>query len=141
MATNKEINEIIGLPIRGILPSGSRVICSPPPTDTDEDWLIRVAQSDIEAVCESLLRQGFEFGGSLVGQDQKMSLDLDFWSFRLGTLNLIITTNINFFSKFELATKICTKMNVLSKRDRVMIFEALIHGTYVDMDLQIERRG
>ena len=139
MTTISEIHEIIDYPIIGVIPSGSRIICSPAPTDTDEDWLVRVAHGDIQSVCDSLLSQGFEFAGSMIGSEQKVSLTLDFWSFIRGTLNLIITTNINFFSKFHLATKICTTMNVLSKRDRVMIFEALIHGTYVDMDLQIEQ--
>jgi aspartyl-tRNA synthetase len=44
-------------------PTGSRYICNPAPTDTDNDTVILV--SDIEAATKDLVANGWEVGGSL----------------------------------------------------------------------------
>lgn len=44
--------------------SGSRVICDPAPTDTDEDFLCLVDVSTLKAFEDRLILEGFKIGGS-----------------------------------------------------------------------------
>lgn len=47
-----------------ILPTGSRIICSPPPTNTDEDYLLLVDTATVNKLEERLVQEGFIHGGS-----------------------------------------------------------------------------
>lgn len=51
-----------------ILPTGSRIICSPAVTDTDEDYLILVTPENREKLETLLLADGWQLGGSLPNQ-------------------------------------------------------------------------
>jgi hypothetical protein len=98
-------------------PVGSRVTCNPPPTDTDEDWLVLVAQ-------ENQLKM-FEL---MNAEPSKYGLISDFQSYRVGNLNFIVTYNEIFFRKFMAATSVAKKLNLLDKQDRVDLFKAVIYG-------------
>ena len=54
-------------------PVGSRVTCSPPPTDTDEDWLCLA--HDVVQFVEAAEAEGFTQGGSGHVIDEPMSFD------------------------------------------------------------------
>lgn len=54
-------------------PTGSRYICNPPPTDTDNDTVILVAS--FEEATKALLADGWEEGGSLTPAELGLVLD------------------------------------------------------------------
>jgi hypothetical protein len=102
---------------------GSRVTCHPAPTDTDIDILCHV--SDLLAFIALAEDQGFERGGyGMLPQDRPML----FISLKRDQFNLIVTTDLDFIDKFILATRVATRMNLLSKPDRVDLFQAILYG-------------
>jgi len=120
-----DIFDLVGVPILGIFPCGSRITCSPPILDTDEDWIIRVDDFSIKKVDDHLVEQGFRLGGSilhnLTPESQK------FWSYTKQGLNHLIVYDIEFFNKFNLATKVCKRLNLRKKVDRICLFQAILY--------------
>lgn len=102
---------------------GSRVTCNPAPTDTDIDILCHVA--DLLAFIAEAEHQGFERGGyGMLPQDAPML----FISMKRNQFNLIVTTDLDFIDKFMLATRTATQLNLISKPDRVCLFQAILYG-------------
>lgn len=99
---------------------GSRATCSPPPTDTDEDYLILV--DDAEATVKLLVDMGFEYDR----EKYKGIGPLGFISLRFGDLNYIVTEDKDFFTNFLSATYLAKKFNLLEKSDRVELFNAVM---------------
>lgn len=48
-----------------------------------------------------------------------------FHSWKKETLNLIITSSEEYFANFWKATRLATRLNLLKKQDRIMLFEAV----------------
>lgn len=120
MATKEEILEVTGG--RLALPVGSRVTCSPPPTDTDEDWLVLTPRD----AAESLIDAGFTQDGSpqfYTGNDNG-----GFRSWRRGDLNIVTTQDAVFFDRFQTATALAKRFNLLVKADRIALFQAVLYG-------------
>lgn len=112
------------------LPTGSRVICDPPPEDTDEDWVLLT--DDKSELITRLDRRGWDIGGS-----EQTSFERNvFTSFKKSMkgipwkINVIITADPNFFWDFEKATRLCKKLNLLKKEDRVAVFKAIRDNIY-----------
>jgi hypothetical protein len=128
-------------------PCGSRVTCNPPPMDTDEDYLLLIgdkwpagANLDVipaderEMELEMHLRaNGWEMGGSLPN-DMKVEVPshVKFSSWTKDELNLIITTSEEFFRRHLAATHIAKHLNLLHKRERIMLFQAVLYGNIVE---------
>lgn len=109
----------LGRQLRQAAPTGSRVICNPPPTDTDEDIVVLVRNTTV--ACQQLLDAGFD---ATVNDDY----DIDgFVSLRRGALNLIVTKDESFYSAFVAATHVAQKLNLLNKADRVSLFQAVLY--------------
>ena len=110
-----------------VVPVGSRVTCNPPPTDTDEDYLVLV--KDKVAAIAGLLAIGFEFSGDPAKNAEYMKMNetsqYRFTSLWMGSVNYIVTDSEFFFERFLTATHICKTLNLLNKADRVMGFEAV----------------
>jgi len=117
--------------------TGSREICNPAPTDTDEDWLVLINPEDEEHFMGWFeignrddgahiddMNQWWELGGShVVGRES------EFKSFRKGEFNIIMTSDPLFYKYFEAATSVAKKLNLLNKDDRIMLFNAVMNGT------------
>ena len=101
---------------------GSRVTCSPPPTDTDEDILLYT--TDKNTLVGDCIEAGFILDGST-----HATYPEDFVSLRNGQINLIVTDKNEFFNKFMLATHVCKKLNVMEKHNRITIFQAILYDT------------
>ena len=101
---------------------GSRVTCSPPPTDTDEDVLLLT--DDLSMLIADCIEVGFTRDGS-----HKASYPTSFVSLRNGTMNFIVTDDEEFYKKFMLATHVCKFLNVMTKVDRICVFQAILYGT------------
>lgn len=131
-----------------ILKTGSRVICSPPPEDTDEDYML-LLKDDKAAVKleEYLVNLDWKIGGSLASNDSYKSVDWIlnnehtvtdngfsnehlFHSWKKGHLNLLLTCNEQYFEDFTRATFLCKALNLVNKADRVTVFEALTRDVW-----------
>lgn len=102
---------------------GSRVTCNPPPVDTDKDWLALVTDG---AYPEALIAAGFVqdgMPGFYTGNDNG-----GFRSWRLGEINLITTEDEEFFNRFVTATELAKRFNLLNKKDRIALFQAVLYG-------------
>lgn len=120
--------ELIGLLGVGLLMErvGSRVTCSPPPTGTDEDWLVCTFGDPAPALAAA----GFSQDGSpefYTGSDAG-----GFRSWRRGELNVITTPDRRFFELFMTATALAKRFNLLDKGDRIALFQAVLYGVRVD---------
>jgi hypothetical protein len=103
-------------------PMGSRVTCSPPPTDTDEDWLLLVRGDP----SKSMRLIGFVQDGSpqfYTGSDAG-----GFRSWRKGDVNLVTTPDLKFFDLFMTATHLAKRFNLMAKGDRIALFQAVLYG-------------
>jgi hypothetical protein len=100
---------------------GSRVTCSPAPTDTDEDVLLLT--DDLETLIGDCIEVGFTRDG-----DTKASYPVGFVSLRNGSMNFIVTDDEEFYKKFMLATHVCKSLNVMSKIDRIIVFQAILYN-------------
>lgn len=102
-------------------PTGSRWICDPPPMHTDEDWIC-LAET-FETATNDLVAEDFEEEGEYREEGN------NFLSFRKGDVNLIVVTEEGYYNEFCLATKLARKYNLLQKRDRIQLFQAILEGT------------
>lgn len=104
-----------------VMAVGSRVTCSPPPADTDADYLV-YAGEDRAKTNRILINSGWEYGGSI---DPRWEAG-DFDSYRKGEFNLIVAFSKDFHRKFVAATAIAKRLNVLDKPDRIALFRAVM---------------
>lgn len=100
--------------------TGSREICAPAPMDTDEDYIV-YAPKDISSVLTA-------FGYETRNRSDKYP-DNDFISFRNKEINVILTFKEDFFERFVLATTVCKRLNLTEKRDRILVFQAILYGS------------
>ena len=115
-----------------VVPVGSRVTCNPPPTDTDEDYLVLV--KDKPAAVAGLKALGFEYSADpeKLAKYEAMNGTAR-WSFTslwFGNVNYIVTDSQFFFERFLTATHVCKALNLLDKADRIMVFEAVRGGSF-----------
>lgn len=106
-----------------ITPVGSRITCDPPPTDTDEDWLVH--SYHVQQAIDLLSQNGFE----LDNPNHHYAPDTGvFNSWRKGKVNIILTKDYEFNRRFISATAIAKKFNLLKKEDRVTLFQGVLYG-------------
>lgn len=99
---------------------GSRVICSPPPTDTDRDIVILVL--DVETAVAKLEKNGWvtpELDPELEYEGE----DSDFRTVRKGDDNVMVFSNPREYGAVLAATLIARSQNIMSKADRYALFE------------------
>lgn len=116
--------------MRKCSPVGSRVTCSPPPTDTDEDFLVLVDEIDWEDLVGCLEEKGFEMEGSYA-PEVGVTPNEGFLSFRKGTTNFILTCSEEFFNLFMAATLEAKRLNLMLKEERVALFQKMLYGVDV----------
>lgn len=110
---------------------GSRITCSPPPLDTDQDVLVYVHATNMPIVQNKLETAGFVREGSNPA-DMNANVDKQsvFFSFRKGDMNYIITSELEFYERFSTATELARKWNLLEKSDRIQLFQAVLYGKW-----------
>ena len=107
----------------GIYQTGSSVICNPPVTDTDIDFVIYTNEEtklDTFLKCEGFTKSSPE------EEDYDMENE-GFSCYRKDKLNLIITTSHTWYHKWVLATTVAKNLNLKVKADRVMLFKAILY--------------
>ena len=117
-----------------VVPVGSRVTCSPPPMDTDEDFLLLV--EDLDEAVKKLKEIGFDTGMTKEQEDEYVSFQRTsggrFKSLRFGDVNYIVTQSAFFFDRFLTATHICKTLNVMDKKQRILIFSGVFGDSHLD---------
>ena len=114
-------------------PTGSRIICTPAPTGTDEDW---IALDSSGSGAEWLQQNGYTEDGNpefYTGNDNG-----SFRSFRLGDLNVITTPSKEFFDLFVSATSLAKRLNLTEKADRIALFQIALYGVRA-VDLEVSQ--
>ena len=104
--------------------TGSRVICDPAPTNTDEDYVC--FQPAYEKAIVNLEGLGFKSEGNpefYTGNDRG-----NFRSLRKGNVNLILTDQCEFYQLFCSATELARRFNLLKKADRIALFQVVLYG-------------
>lgn len=115
--------------IVAVEPTGSRVICDPPPIDTDEDWL--VLSNNIKETDNFLRGRGFEYCSPIWSFEESGSnYPFGFASYRRGESNVLMTPSVNFYNRFVAATHAAKAMNLLDKHDRIRLFQVILYGNY-----------
>ena len=64
--------------------------------------------------------------------DYPLEIDGLFRSYKAGVLNLIVTSNINFYDKFVTATKLAKQLNLLDKQQRITLFKYILYDELLD---------
>lgn len=108
----------------GIYQTGSSVICNPPVTDTDIDYVIYTNEED---KLDTFLKcEGFE---SSCQDEEEYDLESEaFDCYRKGNINLIVTDNYEWYLKWVEATKLAKKLNLLQKEQRITLFKYILYG-------------
>lgn len=117
-------------------PVGSRVTCDPPPTDTDEDWLILVRERDVSTATYMLESNGFQLDNPNERYRPEQST-FNSWRGPNNT-NLIVTFDANWHHRFLTATKLAKRFNLMTKNERVSLFQAVLYG--VDYESAMNHR-
>jgi hypothetical protein len=105
-----------------MVPVGSRRTCNPPPTDTDDDYLVLC--EDRNQTAKSLEELGFEPPENI---EEYIALHAcNFISLRFGKLNFIVTDDVQWFDKFLTASYFAKKYNVTDKKDRMELFDGIM---------------
>jgi hypothetical protein len=118
-----DISEILRLTGgRSVAAVGSRITCSPAPSDTDEDWLVLIRTDTFE----KLEACGFKQEGS--PKFYTVNDKGEFRSWRHGDVNIITTKSVQFFELFLTATALAKRFNLLNKVDRIALFQAVLYG-------------
>lgn len=104
--------------------TGSSVICTPPVLTTDLDVMMLTKSPD--RLFTFLEENNWEtnFNDYPI---EDMGL---FRSFKRGVYNLLVTESTDYYSKFEEATKVATKLNLVNKKDRIYLFNYIIDGEF-----------
>jgi hypothetical protein len=106
-----------------ITPVGSRVTCSPPPMNTDIDYLVL---GNVRKIKKHLIATGFQ--PEYVSRYNYNSI---FYSLRYTNINVIVTSSKRYQRKFLLATSIAKELNLLEKYHRVVLFQAILYDKYL----------
>lgn len=122
----KPIEEILVTLYTECFRTGSSVICSPPVLTTDIDVMMHT--KNVVSLYEYLLDNGWEPSKGDYSSDTG---PVRCWhSFRKGEYNLLITDDLEYYSKFEEATIVATKLNLLNKTDRIYLFNYITQGDF-----------
>lgn len=98
--------------------TGSRYICNPPVMDTDDDTVILV--NGYYDYVDLLEKDGW------VMTSKDYDDTGEFYSFRKGDENYIVTESPRFFNAYVVATESAMALNLLNKEDRIKLFQTVI---------------
>lgn len=99
-------------------PTGSSYICNPPVTWTDIDEMFYVY--DLVETEQELLKDGWKKCGIA-------EYAIGTWAaYRKGINNALVTSNKTHYDKFEAATELAKKRNLLNKEDRIKLFNTVV---------------
>jgi len=104
-----------------IAPTGSRVICTPPIMDTDDDWLVFVPENLQEKAIDFL----YEAGATHSEQQETYP---DGVCFRFEEINPVLIWDYQIFYRWVAATYWAQRLNLQDKKERVLLFQSMVDG-------------
>lgn len=104
-------------------PTGSRYICNPPPTDTDNDTVVLV--KSLHESAGELTRDGWTIDGNYGPDEEWISLKKEIDGVKE---NYIMMQNLERYGKWVTATELAKKLNLLEKTDRIAVFDVIVGG-------------
>ncbi len=110
----------------GIYQTGSSVICDPPVTNTDIDFIICTGKQ--KQLDKFLTDNGFDNS-----TEDQVEYELEgegFFCYRKDNVNLIVTTQYDWYLKWVTATKLAKKLNLLKKEDRITLFKFILYDEF-----------
>lgn len=110
-----------------IYETGSRYTCNPPSQTSDWDYLLHCDKNKKADVEFFLAKEGFVAEGC---EQYPYQDKYGFVSYRKELVNFIVTTDDEFAELHCLATKVCKKLNLLKKEDRVTVFQAILYNNF-----------
>lgn len=97
--------------------TGSFYITDPPTLDTDIDLMYMVY--NLETVDKYLIDTGYKKCGV-------NDYAIKGWAaYRKGMFNVLVTDNIDYYTRFEAATELAKKRNIKTKEDRRALFATI----------------
>lgn len=111
--------ELDSIPYLDIYPTGSRYTCTPPVTDTDQDWVLLPTSATYAA----LDSEGFV----LRGYKDKYGTASDYCK---GDINIILVENRDKFNKWVLATEAARKLNLQTRAERCALFRVILREEF-----------
>jgi tmRNA-binding protein len=113
--------------------TGSRYICDPAPTDTDNDIIVLIKSGYFFDLMMDADDAGYEIGGSEIDlvEFYQVNSDEGFQSLKKDDINLIITESIDFYTRFVSATMLAKEQNLLNKQDRIKLFQRALYGNTI----------
>jgi hypothetical protein len=122
------LGESVAEMVAEMSPTGSREICNPPPTETDQDYIVLVKEDFFgDFICE-LGSVDWETEGSEIFDEYDPARGPEWKSMRHGEVNIIATPDAQFYRRFVAATEFAKKLNLLEKADRITLFQAVLYG-------------
>ena len=134
-----------------MLATGSRAICNPAPTNTDEDWVIQVTNLErLQLFRDFLEEDGWEHNvgeqyddsqPDLFSAEGELSSFASFKKVVYGTTyNILLVGSHATFRLWTTATGLAKAMNLTKKSERVELFRAILYNEeiYVPPSLTLE---
>ncbi len=122
-------------------PVGSQVTCSPPPESSDHDYLALVSNLNYaKNFLESVGFDSEEYAKDIADDWDSKNPD-QFLSMRSGKTNIILTDDEASFRRFMAATSVAARLNLLDKKDRIALFQAVLYGNACFSDDKILDSG
>ena len=110
--------------------TGSREICDPPVLTTDVDWVVLIEDDPIKIKVSALMMLT-----GLAAKSVKEGYEPDSANLYVGDVNVIVLSTKEQFAKWYIATAAAKQMNLLLRRDRVDVFNAVCRGDWGDVCL------
>lgn len=111
--------------------TGSRVICKPPPTDTDDDYCLLTSNMDIfeawalgEGYARTTPEEDHGYGSDEDGES------LRFRCYRKDEINLIVMGDEEFYGRWWTATKAAQMFNLTNKAKRIALFQGILYDRW-----------
>lgn len=106
--------------------TGSTYICSPAPENTDIDYLVFCKTGQVfNDVFAYLTGEHFNLD---CGDHYQNQANNTFFSLSQKPINYIVTKNYAFAENHKIATEVCKSLNVLDKKMRLIVFQAILYG-------------
>ena len=108
---------------KDVLYTGSKYIC---PTEPYNDIDIMILVDNIEK---------WEAEHTFDSKCTDVSYpDDDMVAFRIGMFNILITSKLDYYMKWQFATKIAIELNLVKKEDRKILFKAILDNDGVKIE-------
>lgn len=108
---------------KDVLYTGSKYIC---PTEPYNDIDIMILVDNIEK---------WEAEHTVDSKCTDVSYpDDDMVAFRIGMFNILITSKLDYYMKWQFATKIAIELNLVKKEDRKILFKAILDNDGVKVE-------